>query len=215
MPKPVLYGVIALLLITALLYFRHTPLEEAPLMGDQTIAAVTDQPVETTADFNADDLKVHAQQLASQFVGTLKPLLKKQLTENGPVAAIKVCQLEAPAITQQLAEQSGWEVKRVSLKPRNAKTASADDWESAVLNHFDQQIAESAGNTLEADTVEAGAYRYMRAQVVEPPCLICHGKNIAPEVEATLAANYPADTATGYELGEVRGAISLRKTLTP
>ena len=120
MPKPVLYGVLALLLITALLYFRNTPLEEAPLMGDQTIAAVTDQPVETTADFNADDLKVHAQQLASQFVGTLKPLLKKQLTENGPVAAIKVCQLEAPAITQQLAEQSGWEVKRVSLKPRNA-----------------------------------------------------------------------------------------------
>ena len=53
----------------------------------------------------------------------------------------------------------------------------------------------------------------MQAQGVEPVCLVCHGQDLAPEVRATLEQYYPDDWATGYSLGQVRGAISLSKKM--
>ena len=53
----------------------------------------------------------------------------------------------------------------------------------------------------------------MKAQGVDEVCLICHGKNISPEVQNALMEFYPKDAAQGYQLGEVRGAFSLRKTI--
>ena len=58
-----------------------------------------------------------------------------------------------------------------------------------------------------------GQYRYMQAQGVEPLCLLCHGKGLSDEVGTTLDQYYPDDWATGYSLGQVRGAISLSKKL--
>jgi hypothetical protein len=62
--------------------------------------------------------------------------------------------------------------------------------------------------------VVGGEYRYMQAQAVEGVCLLCHGTDIAPDVRAALRARYPNDSATGYAMGELRGAISLRKAAT-
>jgi hypothetical protein len=38
-------------------------------------------------------------------------------------------------------------------------------------------------------------------------CLGCHGKNIAPEVQAKLDELYPEDQATGFSEGDLRGAF--------
>ena len=51
----------------------------------------------------------------------------------------------------------------------------------------------------------------MQAQGVEPVCLLCHGSKLDGAVTQALQAYYPDDTATGYTLGQVRGAISLSK----
>ena len=56
-------------------------------------------------------------------------------------------------------------------------------------------------------------YRYMQAQGVEPVCLMCHGETLSQPVIDTLADYYPDDIATGYSLGQVRGAISLVRPL--
>ena len=44
-------------------------------------------------------------------------------------------------------------------------------------------------------------------------CLTCHGTDIKADVRAELTRYYPADKATGFRLGELRGAFSLVKLI--
>jgi hypothetical protein len=160
------------------------------------------------------ELNEEARQLAQRFVGELKPQLKRAMLEGGPTLAIEACASLAPRIAANLAAESGWLVKRVSLKSRNASRAQPDNWEKAVLVQFDERAAvgESASTLIHAE-IEGGWYRYMQAQVVEPLCLVCHGTDLAEPVRAILTDFYPDDWATGYLLGQVRGAISLARQL--
>lgn len=166
---------------------------------------------------SADDFPVlesEARKIVSRFAGELKPELKQALEEGGPVNAIEVCSKRAPEIAQRLSRQTDWTVKRVSLKPRNRETGTPDAWEKAVLETFDrrQSAGESPGD-LEHAEMTGGDFRYMKAQGVEPLCLTCHGETLAPPVQEALQATYPEDTATGYSVGEIRGAFSLKTQL--
>jgi hypothetical protein len=158
----------------------------------------------------ADPREAEARALAAAFVGQLKPRLEQALAEGGPGHAIEVCASAAPAIADALSAGSGWSVKRVSLKSRNASRAQPDDWERGVLEQFDRRQAggEAPAGIRHAETVR-GRYRYLQAQGVEPVCLVCHGENLSGPVREALALWYPDDAATGYTLGQVRGAISL------
>lgn len=155
-----------------------------------------------------------ARALAQAFVGRLKPQLKKAINTRGPAAAIEVCAEVAPAIADELAAESGWRVKRVSLRPRNAGRAQPDAWEQAVLYEFNRrQAAGEAPAQISFFEEVDGQYRFMQAQGVEPLCLVCHGKGLSDAVQVALDKHYPDDQATGYSLGQVRGAISLSKDL--
>lgn len=173
------------------------------MLGTASATALAAEPA-------ADNPGQQAAALANEFVGLLKPQLKGALAEGGPTHAIAVCADVAPGIADSLSAQSGWTVRRVSLKSRNASRAVPDSWERKVLMEFDRRRA--AGEEpadLHFGEVVNGQYRYMQAQVVEPVCLVCHGKGLSDEVQETLQEYYPDDWATGYSLGEVRGAISL------
>ena len=117
-------------------------------------------------------------------------------------------------IAQQLSEESGWDVTRVSLKARNSRSAVPDSWETQVLHMFDQrqQAGESAATLNVAETVN-GNFRYMQAQPTAPLCLTCHGSEVSQEVLSAIRAKYPNDLAIGYQAGQIRGAISLRKPM--
>jgi hypothetical protein len=52
-----------------------------------------------------------------------------------------------------------------------------------------------------------GSARYMQAIVLQPMCAMCHGDSLAPEVRAAIQENYPDDQATGFAVGELRGAF--------
>lgn len=159
-------------------------------------------------------LEQEARALASEFIGRLKPQLKQALQNGGPVHAIDVCSHEAPRIADALSVESGWTVKRVSLKSRNASRAQPDHWEQNVLQEFDQR--QSAGEQpidINVSETTKSRYRYMQAQGVEGVCLICHGETPSAEVANTLQEYYPDDTAIGYSMGQVRGAISLSRQL--
>jgi len=56
-------------------------------------------------------------------------------------------------------------------------------------------------------------FRYLKALPVGAPCLNCHGEAIKPEVAAALREHYPADRATGYREGQIRGAVSIKRPL--
>ena len=163
---------------------------------------------------NAGALKGEAISIVKRFGGSLKPELKKALQSGGPTHAISVCSEKAPEIAKRLSGETGWQVKRVSLKPRNNQSAIPDAWEKRVLEQFDKRQAsgESAEKMAFAEIVD-GQFRFMKAQGVEPVCLTCHAGQLAPEVEAELNKFYPQDKARGYSLGQIRGAFSLRKDL--
>ena len=161
-----------------------------------------------------DPPEQEAKALAQAFVGRLKPRLKQALAEGGPGRAIEVCASAAPEIADSLSAESGWTVKRVSLKARNVSRAQPDNWERAVLQQFDRrQAAGEKPADINHGEVYRGAYRYMQAQGVEPICLVCHGQKVADAVQEALEVWYPDDRATGYSLGQVRGAISVAKPL--
>jgi hypothetical protein len=162
------------------------------------------------ADVDKAQLKKEAISIVKRFGGSLKPELKSAMKAGGPAHAISMCSEKAPAIAQSLRDDTGWYLKRVSLKPRNDQTAIPDAWERKVLEQFDQRQAsgESAEKMAYAEVVD-GKFRFMKAQGVEAVCLNCHGININPETEAALKQKYPHDKALGYTLGQIRGAFSL------
>lgn len=159
-------------------------------------------------------LRSEAENIVKRFSGELKPRLKSAIQSGGFERAIEVCAVEAPQIASKLSSETGWLVKRVSLKARNHHTASPDRLERRILQQFDsrQRAGENAAELSFAE-MKGKNFRYMKAQPVEALCLNCHGESITPEVSATLTKYYPNDRAIGYSLGQVRGAFSLSKPI--
>lgn len=161
---------------------------------------------------------------ARQTAQTLGARLKSQLTAaiaaGGPAAALAVCNTTAPAIAGDLAASYGGEVGRTALRVRNAANAP-DAYERAVLEDFAARVAagEDPATLEHAAVVEEDGQRrlrYLKAiPMAEAPCASCHGMAIAPDLAARIRALYPADAATGFVPGELRGAFSLSKSLPP
>jgi hypothetical protein len=160
-----------------------------------------------------------SRQLVMQLGGQLKSELGKAIADGGPVKAINVCYLRAPEIAAQLSQASGARVGRTALRVRNPSNAP-DDLERSVLEQFSADLGSGpVDRPLEAvfeirrgDTVER---RYMRAIPTDALCLTCHGKTLEPELAAAIARDYPRDAATGFELGQLRGAFSVVWPATP
>ena len=178
------------------------------------VAILISLPVRSEEYVNNTALQEEAISIVKQFGGTLKPLLKEAIATGGLNHAVDICSTQAPQIATQLSKESGWSVKRVSLKPRNTLSATADFFERQVLQKFDQrqQAGELPDKMIYAETT-ATQFRFMKAQGVDGMCLNCHGEVISSEVQNALQRYYPDDVATGYSLGQVRGAFSLTKTL--
>ncbi|HSD60455.1 MAG TPA: DUF3365 domain-containing protein [Burkholderiales bacterium] len=159
-----------------------------------------------------------ARKTSAEFGQKLGAELKKSLEAGGPEAAIGVCKDIAPAISSDLSRKKGWRVTRVSLKTRDPLLGLPDAWEQKVLADFDQRAA--AGEkpeTLEfAEVVsepQGKSLRYMKAIPTQELCLTCHGPTdtIPTGMKQKLAEQYPHDRATGYRVGQVRGAFSIKQ----
>jgi len=144
----------------------------------------------------------------------LKTLLVNEITNNGPVKAIEVCSSISPAMTKAASEKTGWNIKRVSLKNRNPE-AQADKWESKAMKDFEKELAANTDALMEKGEIvkvnKKQYFRYAKGLKTGKECLLCHGKteNITPEVKAKLEEVYPKDLATGYEINQVRGIVSV------
>ena len=131
------------------------------------------------------------------------------------------CKVMAPQLLQEMRDQTGWSIRRVSLKTRNAVTGTPDTWEARQLADFNIRAAGGAKpETLETSEIvtEADgsrAFRYMKALPVADVCLKCHGADAAlpADLRAALTRDYPHDRATGYVAGDVRGALSVKRPL--
>lgn len=171
------------------------------------------------ADDDMGKYQDEARKVAKEFVTQLGGELKKEMEANGPASAIKVCRNIAPTIASELSRKNGWRVGRVSLKVRNPLLGTPDAWEQKVLASFDQRLEkENPANMDFAEIVsepQGKYFRYMKAIPLQDACLKCHGTDEAraQPVKDALAADYPHDKATGYTLGQLRGAITIKRPL--
>lgn len=144
----------------------------------------------------------------------LKGQLVAAIESGGPKQALSVCKTVAPALASQVSATSGLKVGRTALRVRNPANAP-DAWERSVLEQFLSQVNAGADpgklERAEIITDESGAstFRYMKAiPMGTNPCMTCHG---APEpmLKAEIDRLYPADQATGFRPGQLRGAFTV------
>jgi hypothetical protein len=155
-------------------------------------------------------LQTEAGPIIQTFATELKQNLTTAMQAGGPLAAVSFCQLQAGEITAS-AHKNGWRVSRVSEKNRNALNL-ADEYEQNILQGFAQRhAAGEAYDNMWSIAEHEGEIRVLKAIAVQEPCLACHGENISADVQQLLKDKYPADLATGYKTGELRGAFSLIK----
>jgi hypothetical protein len=157
-------------------------------------------------------IKELAEKLRGELMGAMKA--------GGPVAAIETCRTVAPGIAKDLSKPGdGFLIGRTALKVRNAQN-KPDAFERKVLEDFAQKLKAGADPaTLEhSETVTqngATLVRYMKPiPMAEAPCMACHGPadKIDPAVAAKVKELYPADEATGFAPGELRGAFTVTMT---
>ncbi len=144
----------------------------------------------------------------------LKAALVNALQTGGPVAAIEACRTSAPTIAAEQVKAQGVKVGRTALLVRNPGNAP-DAWERKVLEGFVEKIDAGAA----ADTLDQGevveiegrkVFRYMKAiPMAAEPCMVCHGRDVKPEITAEIAKHYPKDQAVGFNPGKLRGAFTV------
>lgn len=155
--------------------------------------------------------------VAVEFMSTLKAELAQAIRDGGPALAITVCKNRAPEIAAQKSKATGWRVARTSLKVRNPANAP-ETWERRVLESFGARRAKGEHvKELEHGEVvtENGKrfFRYMKAIQTRGICLRCHGTNIDPAISSALREFYPHDQATGFKLGDIRGAFTITQPM--
>ena len=174
----------------------------------------------STALVHADELAARQQEameIAQSLMQQLKHSMKHAMKNGGVTGAIEICAERAPAIAGEVSRARGWKVTRVSTRVRNPMLGMPDAYEQQVLSEFKRRMArgESPKGLISAAMVEEpdGRYfRFMRAITVQPQCLTCHGAegDIPSAVAALLNKRYPHDQATGYGIGDLRGAVSIK-----
>jgi len=156
---------------------------------------------------------------ATEFMKDLKGVLISQIQTNGVLQAVSVCSDTAQVLTNNFGVQKGVFIRRVSIKNRN-KNNLPDDFEQKILNKFEllHQNKELTSETEHAEIVEEAEFKYLRYLkpiLVQAECLNCHGSetDIMPEVKQLIAQEYSDDKAIGYKIGDLRGAVSLKKVI--
>ena len=169
------------------------------------------------AEENSETELANFRNVAKQLGGTLKSELMAAMKSEGPMAAIAICNEKAPEISAKISQEMKFKVARTSLKPRNADNAP-DEWEKQVLMQFEERKAQGEDpKQLEfhavVETEGQRQRRYMKAIPTTEECLTCHGTELIPEIKAKLEELYPDDKATGFKVGDLRGAFTFTETL--
>ena len=190
------------------MYFKtlFTPLALVSLCSITLLA----NPYESNQETLESVLKT-GKEVSSTLLKTLGKNLKKEMKSGGPMAAAHFCSSEAYILTEGVDKKFGKDisVKRISLKERNpANEATAD--EKKILQAM--QVLQENGITLPDHFLQhlgQETYKYYKPlSINKQVCLKCHGdlsKN--QKLSHYLKTTYPHDKATGYHLGDLRGAV--------
>ncbi len=196
---------VALILLVATSACDDAP--DEPAADDQTQQAATeqadadepDEPVDDSAHDMEDDPRLDTAKAADKKLRqTLMGRVQEVMGSDGPVAAVDVCHEEAIPLTEDIAEEFGVAIGRVSDQRRNPDN-TGEDWVWNLIDDAQGEAHQRANDT------------FQRVTPIElaDGCATCHGQqeDIPPEVAEVIDARYPDDQATGYEPGDLRGWV--------
>ena len=173
------------------------------LLGDSCVLA---------ADEPDTQLEIEAKSLSQDFAKTLKGELRSAIAKGGLPQGIEICHQRAGEIARELSVD-GWQLGRTALNARNHAN-QPDTWEKQVMERFIRRHEQGENLIGMRETlIDGGYFRYVQAIPTKGMCLSCHGETLSPEVRKTIQGLYPNDQATGFKLGELRGAFTLTKSL--
>jgi hypothetical protein len=172
--------------------------------------------VATSAHAGSPEWVDQARDSAARLGKQLKAELVSALESAGPTGGVEVCRDRAPEIAASVSGD-GFSVGRTALRLRNPDNAP-DAWERDVLQQFADRLEQGAEpaslehwEVRETDGQRVG--RWMKAIPMQPQCRACHGTDVAGPLAETIESLYPQDQATGFEVGDLRGAFTVSVNL--
>lgn len=146
------------------------------------------------------------------FKGDLQKRLIGAIKEKGAPYAIQVCSVAAPEMEEKHSNDKQT-IYRVSDRPRNPEHR-ANEFEDAVLKLWKSRMeAKKEIGPVHFRTKDA-EYVMNPIPVQAALCLQCHGgAEIKPETRQAINELYPDDEATGYSVGDLRGAFVSKRSL--
>lgn len=158
--------------------------------------------VELTKAKHAEIEQVAAQRAIAAlqpFKSGLMTALQAGLADS-PIAAIAVCQIEAPQIAAR-ASTADLRIGRASHRVRNPENAPSP-WMQSILDTYRADPDDREPRLVSLADDRLG---YAEPILMQPLCAVCHGDAIAPDLQAAITERYPHDQATGFAVGELRG----------
>lgn len=147
--------------------------------------------------------------LFGEFQSQLQTELGQAIAAGGPPAAIDRCKMVSPKLEKELSNQNVT-LRRVSDRPRNPDHVPSE-LEARALEAWRARMdaGEAIGPVLYQKP--EGMLLLKPIAIQKTLCLNCHGgrgEEISAETMAAIQAAYPEDQATGYSMGDLRGAFS-------
>ncbi|MCX8090370.1 MAG: DUF3365 domain-containing protein [Verrucomicrobiae bacterium] len=179
------------------------------LAARTAVAQPAASPPESKSDSPEAVLPQRAAAIAREGFSELSSNLLAAITRSGLNAALPYCAEKAMPLTRAVAQKHGVGLKRITHKPRNPDN-QASATELALLRQFQADVA-AKRTPAPALVTNANQTVSVYVPIVIPNalCLMCHGQpgtEISPDLQATLRKLYPNDQATGFGIGDLRGA---------
>ena len=147
---------------------------------------------------------------SKMLLTTLGKNMKKRMKKGGVMKALNFCSNQAYNLTEKVNKKLpvGVRVKRISTKYRSPANKPTSN-EQAILDTF--KSMKELNIVLPPyliEKVDSRTYKYYKPLVLNKKvCLKCHGKIKDIELKREIASKYPLDHATGYKMGDLRGAV--------
>jgi hypothetical protein len=154
-------------------------------------------------------LRERGQAIVAQAGTLLGSNLLAAIQARGVTNALSYCSVQALPLAGIIATNHQVELRRVSHRARNPQ-GQADAFEAEVLRRFQAALAPNQPpapvlTSNRADTITC----FAPIVVNNPLCLRCHGQpgtEVFPAHLAFIRGLYPQDAATGFKMGDLRGA---------
>ncbi len=162
----------------------------------------------TSSTIDTSALLTQGDELATLAQSTLLASVSKAMQEGGPVHSIQFCNTNAMSILDSIGADPNISLGRISDRYRNPLDVPITPNDKKAMEALKSKTPANATPLILGDKDGSMTY-YKPIFIGMPTCLKCHGdpeNDLSSDAREILARLYPEDRATGYKMGEFRGA---------